>query len=227
MPTKKTCDLCGLTFSRNHILRKHISREHGSGDDGRTGSEISLSDNMKKKKQHIRCLFCVSKFDSKSELRLHVEQEHKSTTYQKTSAAIDGKICVFKKNLYSENGSLTEFCNSKTELEDIFNLIKTQLTTRSVFRMSLAISANYELPVMDEAGGSSDNDTFTLRSKGLVVNELEGDTRIKNKIKSLLQGAASREEDLLTRGSGWRFETLQSCDIIFYDVCYFATKKNR
>ena len=226
MPTKKTCDLCGLTFSRNHILRKHISREHSSGDDGGTRSEISQPDNMKKKKQLIRCLFCVSKFDTKSELRLHVEQEHKSTTYQKTSA-IGGKIHVFKKNLYGENGSLTEFCNSKTELKDIFNLIKTQLSTRSVFRMSLAISANYELPVMDEAGGSSDNDTFTLRSKGVVVNEFEGDRKIKDKIKSLLRGAASREEDLLTRGSGWRFETLQSCDIILYDVCYFATKKNK
>ena len=124
---------------------------------------------------------------------------------------------------------MAEFCNLRRVREEIFHLIKSQLINRSAFRISIAINANYEIPDLSEEGEqqarSLDNDTFTLRSKGIVVNEFEENRSIKNKISFLLRGALAREEDLLTRGSGWHFESLQSCDILFYDICYVRFKK--
>ena len=145
--------------------------------------------------------------------------------YKKTSA-IGDKISIFKKDLTPEKRTLAAFCNSKKVLSEIFDLIKAELAARSVFRISIVITADYEIPDLGEgATNSSDNDTFSLRTKGVVVNEFEGGRRVKRKIRSLLLGALQREEDLLTRGSGWRFQHLQSCDILLYDVCYVASKK--
>lgn len=34
-----------------------------------------------------------------------------------------------------------------------------------------------------------------------------------SKVRQLLKNALNREEDLLMRGSGWQFESLNLCDI--------------
>ena len=98
--------------------------------------------------------------------------------------------------------------------------MKFELTKRSAFRISVVITANYELPELIEDGKNFDSDTFSLRSKGEVINEFESDRKIKRKIKTLLQGAVDREDDLLTRGSGWCFANLQCCDVLLYDLYY-------
>ena len=61
---------------------------------------------------------------------------------------------------------------------------------------------------------------LVFTSKGEMINEFQSDRKIKRKIKTLLQGAVNREEDLMTRGSGWCFENLQSCDVLLYDLFY-------
>ena len=68
--------------------------------------------------------------------------------------------------MISEKKSLADFCYSKRTLNDIFNLIKFELTKRSAFRISVVITANYELPELSEDGRSADNDTFSLHIQG-------------------------------------------------------------
>ncbi len=211
----KKCHLCNISFSRKRALDRHLlSHQH---------SESTTSSS----KQRFFCSFCSDGFSKRKDLRFHVSTEHEDLLVFRKKSAINDRVCIFTKDLSSEKQTLADFCNSKKSLKEIFNLIKTELMTRTVFRASIVISASYEISDLSSEGGpvkSSDNDTFSLRSKGLVFNELEGDRRIQRKISRLLQGALAREEDLLTRGSGWRFENLEACDILLYDVCFVATK---
>ena len=218
------CDFCGVTFSRRGALIKHIKKRH---EDKKEGGEDVIS--TKREKTFV-CPFCqTAHHKSRKELSSHVKTDHSELlVFQKTSA-IGGKICIFRKDLTAEeNKTLADFCNSKKIVKEIFHLLKSELVARSVFRISVVITANYEIPDVTEENPikSVDNDTFSLRTKGVVINEFEGDRAIKNKIKSLLMGALSREEDLLTRGSGWRFENLHSCDILLYDICHLTRKRN-
>ena len=193
-----TCDFCGATFTRRSNLKHHIRRRH---EPVQTQSQPTI-DTAKE---------VISDHDKDS--------YDKVLAFQKISA-INNKINIFRKDLIPEKISLTNFCSSKQAISEIFNLIKFELTKRSAFRISVVITANYELPELSEEGRSSDNDTFSLRTKGEMINEFESDRQIKRKIKTLLQGAVNREEDLLTRGSGWCFKNLQSCDVLFYDLSY-------
>ena len=207
----KKCHLCNISFSRKRALDRHLSHQHGE-------STTSSS------KQRFFCSFCSDGFSKRKDLRFHVSTEHENLLVFRKKSAINDRVCIFTKDLSS---ALADFCNSKKSLKEIFNLIKTELMTRTVFRASIVISSSYEISDLSSEGdpvNSSDNDTFSLRSKGLVFNELEGDRRIQRKISRLLQGALAREEDLLTRGSGWHFENLEACDILLYDVCFVATK---
>ena len=201
-----TCDFCRATFTRKANLKLHIQRQHESA--GAQSRSV------------FNCPFCSSIFDTREEIGIHVKADHSEVlTFQKISA-INNKIAIFRKNLIMEKKSLADFCHSRRTLSEIFNLIKFELTKRSAFRISVVITVNYELPELSEDGRSVDNDTFSLRTKGEVINEFESDRKIKRKIKTLLQGAVDREEDLLSRGSGWCFENLQSCDVLFYDLNY-------
>ena len=160
-------------------------------------------------------------------MRLHITSEHGDLLTYRKKSAINDKVCIFTKDLSSVQQSLADFCNSKKSVKEISDLIKSELVVRTAFRASIVISADYEIPDLtnENAHKSLDNDTFSLRTKGLTFNEMEGDRSIRRKIKHLLQGALAREEDLLTRGSGWRFDNLSACDILLYDVCFVATKR--
>ena len=193
-----TCEICGTSFTRRSNLKLHIRRRH---EPVQTQSQ-SVIDTAKEE---------ISDHDKAS--------YDKVFAFQKISA-INNKINIFRKDLTPEKISLSNFCYSKQTISEIFNLIKFELTKRSAFRISVVITANYELPELSEEGRSTDNDTFSLRTKGEVINEFESVRQTKGKIKKLLQGAVDREEDLLTRGSGWCFKNLQSCDVLFYDLSY-------
>ena len=212
-----TCELCDISFTRRGSLKLHILRRHSE-------KESQDQESSTQGDRSFSCSFCSSIFESRQNLVVHINSNHsESLVFQKRSA-INGKICFFRKDLTTEKGTLADFCSSKKVMTEIYNLIISEFAKKSVFRMSIVITCNYEIPdFSEESSGtskSSDNDTFSLRSRGLVVNEFEGEKSIKKKIRSLLMGAFSREEDLLTRGSGWRFTCLQCCDILIYDVCY-------
>ena len=199
------CDICDISFTRKAHLTRHTKNKH-------TEKEQSY------KKKLIQCPFCSNKvkrgnFDN----HLKKSHEHISSEFQKTSC-ISNNVCIFRKYLHSEEKTIQAYTHSKSTVESIFNLIKSQLVERNVFRASIALTANYEIPDWQDDGGekSADSDAFTLRSKGQIFNKLQSDKQIKNRIRQMLKGAAARNEDLLHRGSGWRFVNLNVCDVLLY-----------
>ena len=60
---------------------------------------------------------------------------------------------------------------------------------------------------------ANDRDTFALRTNFIQFVVFDSTRSLNSKVKRLMQGLLKREEDLLTRGSGWRFESISFCDI--------------
>ena len=165
-----TCELCDISFTRRGSLKLHVLRRHSEKES--QSQEISTQGD-----RSFSCNFCSSIFESRQNLVDHINSNHsESLVFQKRSA-INEKICFFRKDLTTEKGTLADFCGSKKVLTEIYNLIISEFAKKSVFRISIVITCNYEIPDFTEenSGKSSDNDTFSLRSRGLVVNEFEGE----------------------------------------------------
>ena len=128
----KKCHLCNISFSRKRALDRHLSHQH---------SESTTSSS----KQRFFCSFCSAGFSKRKDLRFHVSTEHENLLVLRKKSAINDRVCIFTKDLSSEKQTLADFCNSKKSLKEIFNLIKTELMTRTVFRASIVISASYEI----------------------------------------------------------------------------------
>ena len=60
---------------------------------------------------------------------------------------------------------------------------------------------------------SNDRDVFALRTSYIQFMSFDSSRSLKGKVQKLLHNLVSREEDLLIRGSGWRFESLSFSDI--------------
>ena len=200
------CDICDISFSRKAYLTRHTKRKH--------------SEEKKLGKKFFQCPFCSKKVE-RDKFYDHLKESHKniSSEFEKTSC-IGNNVCLFRKYLHTEEKTIQAFTKSNSTVESIFNLIKTQLVERVVFRASIALTANYEIPDWQEDGGkkSADSDSFTLRSKGQIFNRLQNNRQIKIRIRKMLKGAADRNEDLLHRGSGWRFVNLNVCDVLLYQA---------
>ena len=202
------CETCHISFSRKSRLANHLKLKHGNQANHNGRDELR------------KCPFCEIKYRDKNELSLHVDSNHaESRVFSKRQGAIGDKVCIFQQELTHLKSSLQDFCNSKQTIENVFNLVKSQFTHRVVCRISITITADYEIQGLDEErqGKSIDIDSFTLRSKGVAVNKYQSDKQLRDRIKSLLAGSVEREDDLLTRGSGWRFAQLQSCSVLIYD----------
>ena len=59
----------------------------------------------------------------------------------------------------------------------------------------------------------SDRDVFALRTGYIQFTSFDSSRSLKGKAQKLLNNLITREEDLLMRGSGWRFESLSFSDI--------------
>ena len=158
------------------------------------------------------CPFCDLFFQKKTQLVEHMlSPQHRSLLPFTSRSSISRRVVIYRMSLEENNTSLAKFCSSNHMVKMINNLVKSQIAVRTVFRMSIALFADYEIPIWTrrKQGKSADNDTFTLRSKGLLLNRHQSERQLRSRIRSMLRGAARREEDLLTRGSGWRFQNLR------------------
>ena len=155
------CETCLISFTRKNRLNNHLKLKHAN--------------QSKTEGQELRkCPFCENKFQDKKRLLLHVDSNHpESRVFSKKQGAIGEKICIFQQELRHLKTSLQDFCNSKQTVTDIHNLLKRQFTHRVACRISITITANYEIQGLDEEkqGKSIDIDSFTLRSKGVMVNK--------------------------------------------------------
>ena len=210
------CEKCDIFFSRKNNLNRHLRKKHPSYEQ----QIIAVTPSSSSKKD---CPFCNLFFQDKDKLIEHMwSPQHQSLLPFTSRSSISQKVVIYRMSLEENNASLANFCSSNRTVNTINNLVTSQTAIRTVFRMSIVIFADYEIPDLSqeetgEKNKSVDNDTLALRSKGLLFNQYQSERQRRNRIRSMLRGAAKSEEDLLTRGSGWRFQTLKYCDIVLYD----------
>ena len=97
-------------------------------------------------------------------------------------------------------------------------MILHELSKSEVIKVALIVTAEYRLPAVsetDKTDNSEDTDSdiavainrdnFTLRTQRLTFTVNESNRIFKNRVKSLLKILLQREEELLTKGSGWQF----------------------
>ena len=211
-----TCSTCGKEFRRKSSRDIHFRLRH------REPRQIPTSP-----RQSHQCPFCntasgnESSFSTRNDLALHVDSVHlNSLNFSLHKSALNGKIKFFRKLIFSEQ-TLQAFAVDKKNRTDIADVIIHELSKSQIIKVSLILSAAYQIPALINDGDTTssqelliaDRDTFALRTESVNFSAHESKRVLMNKIKRLLTALVTREEDLLMRGSGWRFDSLSFCDV--------------
>ena len=214
------CSKCGKEFTRKYTRDLHYKRRH-------TQTFLPL-------KKDYACPFCQlnevsTYFDNKKDLVEHVDGQHKNNlVFKEVKSAINRAITIFTKQIVSLQ-PLEQFVSDKKNVYDIVEVIKLELAKTESIKVSLIVKADYRIPSMvqaDENARDADDvankeqvplaeerDSFTLRTSAEHFHVNQTLNQVRSQVKTLLRSLYKREEDLLTRGSGWQFELLHSCSI--------------
>ena len=211
-----TCSTCGKEFRRKSSRDIHFRLRH------REPRQIPALP-----RQSHQCPFCntvsgdESSFSTRNDLVLHIDSVHlNSLNFSLHKSALNGKIKIFRKLIFSEQ-TLQAFAVDKKNQSDIADVIIHELSKSQIIKVSLILSAAYQIPALINDGDTTssqelliaDRDTFALRTESVNFSAHESKRVLMNKIKRLLTALVTREEDLLMRGSGWRFDSLSFCDV--------------
>ena len=124
--------------------------------------------------------------------------------------------------------------------QEIVDVIRHELSKTFTIKVALILSAAYQIPDLNSTAEkkdidpdtiniddtsekssdqlsprilSNDRGVFALRTSYIQFTSFDSSRSLKGKVQTLLHNLVSREEDLLMRGSGWRFESLSFSDI--------------
>ena len=217
------CSKCGKQFSRKYTRDLHYKRQH-------------TSQNFLPLKKDYICPLCQlsdvsTYFDNKKDLVEHVDDTHKnSLVFKEVKSALNGMLTIFTKQIVSLQ-PLEVFLSDKKTVHDIVEVIKLELAKTESIKVSLIVKADYRISSMVQAKEKEANvaneeqfteeqtplaeerDSFTLRTSAEHFHVNQTLNQVRSQVKTLLRSLYKREEDLLTRGSGWQFELLHSCSI--------------
>ena len=219
------CPECNRKFTRKFNRDRHFKRVH---EQGFTPEEEEGS-------SALVCPFCRQRdgalvyFTDRRDLVAHVDETHPEelSSYKLRKSALGGKVEIFTKVLVSLQ-PLDQFVNDRQNQREIEHVILSALSKFDIVRVALVVTAHYQISHPEEeeeksgeggVGGGQNlaeqRDSFALRSHSSFFIAHDNDHRrtFRNRVKSLLRSLLAREEDLLTRGSGWQFESLSACDI--------------
>ena len=215
------CLKCKKDFSRKYTRDLHFKRRH-------------VQTFLPSKKDYT-CPFCqlnnvATYFDNKKDFVEHVDEQHKSNlVFQEIKSALKRAITIFTKQIVSLQ-PLEQFVSDKKNVYDIVEVIKLELAKTESIKVSLIVKADYRIPSMtqtddkkvdiaieqsaeDQSSLAEERDSFTLRTSAEHFHVNQTLNQVRSQVKTLLRSLYKREEDLLTRGSGWQFELLHSCSI--------------
>ena len=216
------CSKCGKEFTRKYTRDLHFKRQHGQ-------TFLPL-------KKDYTCPFCQlngvsTYFGNKKDFVEHVDEQHKNNlVFKEVKSALNRVITIFTKQIVSLQ-PLEQFVSDKKNVYDIVEVIKLELAKTESIKVSLIVKADYRIPSMVQADdkeadvGNKDQsaeaqtplaeerDSFTLRTSAEHFHVNQTLNQVRSQVKTLLRSLYKREEDLLTRGSGWQFELLHSCSI--------------
>ena len=216
------CPKCGKEFTRKYTRDLHYKRRHDT-------QFLPL-------KKDYSCPLCQlndvsTYFDNKEDFVAHVDGQHKNNlVFKEVKSALNRTITIFTKEIVSLQ-PLEVFVTEKKNVYDIIEVIKLELAKTESIKVSLIVKADYRIPSMTQAEEKEVNvaneeqssekqnllaeerDSFTLRTSAEHFHANQTLNQVRSQVKTLLRSLYKREEDLLTRGSGWQFELLHSCSI--------------
>ena len=184
MPHK--CTACSRIFSRKYNRDRHFTRQHAP-----KSPETSI--------KH-KCPFCYRKtiikhFKSKELLVQHVDQAHlDSLKYQLVKAAFDGQISFFSKRLVTLQ-PLENFLSDEQNIEDIFKVIKHQLSKYDVVTVAIIVTADYRIPSLEQhVSATQTNNVNNTNADSLPTTDVDNTKLAGNSGESGLHLAEERDQ---------------------------------
>ncbi len=234
MPKSYVCPECQKSFDRKSSRDKHHLFRHRETTKSRARTPLN---------QSFQCPFCeneVSSFKSRKDLVSHIDASHlENLNYSLYKSALNGKIKFYRKHIFSKE-TLQGFVANKKNRQEIVDVICHELSKTFTVKVALILTAAYQIPDLNSAAEkkviepnttniddtsdkpsdqsspqilSNDRDVFALRTSYIQFTSFDSSRSLKGKVQKLLHNLVNREEDLLMRGSGWRFESLSFSDI--------------
>ena len=234
MPKSYVCSECQKSFVRKSSRDKHHLFLHGETTKSRARTPLN---------QSFQCPFCeneVSSFKSRKDLVSHIDASHlENLNYSLYKSALNGKIKFYRKHIFSKE-TLQGFVANKKYRQEIVDVICHELSKTFTFKVALILTAAYQIHDLNSAAEmkvtesditniddtsdkpsdqsspqilSNDRDVFALRTSYIQFTSFDSSCSLKGKVQKLLHNLVNREEDLLMRGSGWRFESLSFSNI--------------
>ena len=221
-------------FVRKSSRDKHHLFRHRKTTKSRTRTPLN---------QSFQCPFSeneVTSFKSRKDLVSHIDASHlENLKYILHKSALNGKIKFYQKHIFSKE-LLHGFAANKKNRQEIVDVICHELSKTFTVKVALILTAAYQILDLNSAAEkkdiepdntnidavsekpsdqtslqilSNDRDVFALRTSYIQFTSFDSSRSIKGKVQKLLHNLLNREEDLLMRGSGWRFESLSFSDI--------------
>ena len=234
MPKSYVCSECQKSFVRKSSRDKHHLFRHRETTKSRARTPLN---------QSFQCPFCeneVSSFISRKDLVSHIDASHlENLNYSLYKSALNGKIKFYRKHIFSKE-TLQGFVANKKNRQEIVDVICHELSKTFTVKVALILTAVYQIPDLNFAAEkkviesditniddtsdkpsdqsspqilSNDRDVFALRTSYIQFTSFDSSRSLKGKVQKLLHNLVNREEDLLMRGSGRRFESLSFSDI--------------
>ena len=141
---------------------------------------------------------------------------------------------MYRKHIFSKE-TLHGFVANKENRQEIVDVICQELSKIFTVKVALILSAAYQIPDLDSAAErkdigsdtiniddtykkssdrsspqilSNNRDVFALRTSYIQFTSFDSSRSLKGKVQKLLHNLVSQEEDLLMRGSGWRWRSI-------------------
>ena len=228
------CPECQKLFARKSSRDKHHLFHHRDTTKSPTRTPLN---------QPLQCPFYENKvisFKSRKDLVSHIDASHlENLNYSLYKSALNGKIKFYRKQIFSKE-TLHGFAANKENRQEIVDVIHHELSKIFTVKVAIILSVAYKIPDLNSASEkkdidpdtiniddttkkpsdqsshqllSNDRDVFALRTSYIQFTPFDSSRSLKGKVQKLLHNLVSREEDLLMRGSRWRFESLSFSDI--------------
>ena len=191
---KFRCEICSRNFTRSSNLKTHIKTKHDN---------VSLS---------FSCYLCRKNFIQQEKYLKHIDSHKEGLSFVLYKKAFDKTIQIFRKH-FKNYFSLNDIIN---EINDIQNLIETQLLQYPKYRLNFLIQMEYFLK--GENNVTLEREIFNIRTSNFVVSKTTSEKTLRKIINDHLFEILSKEKDMNLPQSGWVSNKVILIDVNFHKM---------
>ena len=188
------CEICSRNFTRSSNLKTHIKTKHDN---------VSLS---------FSCYLCRKNFIQQEKYLKHIDSHKEGLSFVLYKKAFDKAIQIFRKH-FKNYFSLNDIIN---EINDIQNLIETQLLQYPKYKLNFLIQMEYILK--GENNVTLEREIFNIRTSNFVVSKTTSKKTLRKIINDHLFEILSKEKDMNLPQSGWVSNKVILIDVNFHKM---------